>query len=136
MALISEIEVKDRVYLLLSSSEAAEAITGRIYKDDKRPANSTLEDVEISVIASTARQNQSFTVNVNVFVRDIRRDENDTVANDARLRELCSVFMRVLEYSASEGWILSLDSQRVMKVNGTDLHVINNRLNIMYNSEN
>ena len=136
MALISEIEVKDRVYLLLSSSEVAEAITGKIYKDDKRPANSTLEDVEISVIASTARQNQSFTVNVNVFVRDIRRDENDTVANDARLRELCAVFMRVLEYSASEGWILSLDSQRIIKVNGTDLHVINNRLNIRYNSEN
>lgn len=136
MALISEIEVKDRIYLLLSSSEVAETITGKIYKDDKRPTNSTLEDVEISVIASTTRQNQSFTVNVNVFVRDIRRDSNDTVANDTRLRELCSVFMRVLEYSASEGWILSLDSQRVMKVNGADLHVVNNRLNIKYNSEN
>lgn len=134
MAMMSEIEVKDAIYALLMDAGTDLKISGHIYKE-QRVQNSTLEDVEISVLASTVTQNQEFTVNVNVFVPDVKRD-NEMIENTPRLRTLCSIFLETLEYHSSEGFLATLDSQRVMKVEDADLHVINNRLNVKFNSEN
>ena len=132
--MITEIDVKDMVYRFLTTAGIGSAISGQIYKD-KRPANSTLEDVEISVLASSVDQIQQFIVNVNVFVRDLKR-ENEMVEDTKRIRTLSTTFMSALEYSVFDGYILALDSQHVEKIVDTDIHAINNRLNIKYNSEN
>lgn len=132
--MMSEIEVKDAIYALLMEAGTDLIISGHIYKE-QRVQNSTLEDVEISVLASSVTQNQEFTVNVNVFVPDVNRD-NEMIENTPRLRSLCSFFLEALEYHSSEGLLVTLDSQRVMKVDDTGLHVINNRLNVKFNSEN
>ena len=135
MALISEITVKDKLYAFLNNSEVASLIRGRIYKDN-RPDNSPLEDVEITVLASTARQNQEFSVNVNVFVHDIKRDAQEWIENTQRIRVLCDSFMSVLEYARYEGLMIALDEQHVNKHLEADLHVITNRVLVKFNSEN
>ena len=132
--MITEIDVKDMVCQFLYSAGLDEAVSGKIYKD-QRPANSTLEDVEVSVITSSVDQIQRFFVNVNVFVPDIKRD-NEMVENTKRIRTLCETFMNALEYSVFDCFILSLETQHVMKIVDADIHAINNRLNIQYNSEN
>ena len=120
---LTDIDIKDTIYQLLRAKGLHEEISGRIYKD-MRPANSLLEDVEISVLAGDARQLQEFTLNVNVFVADIKRGDEE-VENTARLRVLCSLFEEALE---SDMFWISLESQRVMKLNDSAMHVINNRI--------
>ena len=132
--MLSEIDIKDVVYSLLINLGVESIVSGKVYKE-QREQNSMLEDVEISVLASTVSQNQEFTVNVNVFVPDVKRD-NEMIENTPRLRSLCTSFLSMLEYHSFDGYLMTLESQRVMKVNDTDLHLINNRLDIKYNSEN
>ena len=124
--IFSDIDIKDTIYRLLREKRLHVIVSGNIYKD-MRPANSQLEDVEISVLAGDASQLQEFTLNVNVFVADIKRGD-EYVENTARLRTLCSAFADALESEMFEKCWVSLMSQRVMKVQDTALHVINNRI--------
>ena len=97
--------------------------------------NSQSEDVEITVLASDLSQNQRFTVNVNVFVPDVQRDD-EFIENQPRIRTLSTAFLEALDYHSSKGFLFTLDSQSVIKVTDAEIHVINNRLEIKYNSEN
>ena len=124
--MLTDIDIKDTIYQLLRAKGLHEEISGRIYKD-MRPANSMLEDVEISVLAGDAEQIQEFTLNVNVFVADIKRGD-EFVENTARLRTLSAAFAEALESVMFERCWISIESQRVVKMNDTALHVINNRI--------
>lgn len=130
---LTPIELKDKIYLLLREKGLHEEISGRIYKDS-RPDNSQLEDVEISILDGSARQVQDFDVNVNVFVIDIKRGD-EMIENIPRLRPLCRAFHDALESNVADGFRIVLEKQGVYKVNGRDIHVINNRLNVSYCSE-
>ena len=130
---LTPIELKDKIYLLLRAKGLHEEISGRIYKES-RPENSLLEDVEISILDSSARQVQDFTVNVNVFVPDVHR--GDEMSEDTpRLRPLCRVVSDALESNVFDGFRIVLEKQDVYKVRDRDIHAINNRLNVSYCSE-
>lgn len=130
---ITPIELKDKIYLILLEKKLDVAISGRIYKEP-HPANSMLEDVEISILDGTADQIQDFIVNVNVFVQDIRRDD-EMIENDPRLRQLGRAFQDALESYVLNGYNITLEKQQVFKVRDRDIHVINNRLSVRYCSE-
>ena len=130
---ITPIELKDKIYLILLEKKLDMVISGRIYKEP-HPANSTLEDVEISILDGTADQIQDFIVNVNVFVQDIRRDD-EMIENDPRLRQLGRAFQDALESYVLNGYNITLEKQQVFKVRDRDIHVINNRLSVRYCSE-
>ena len=125
---LTDIDIKDTIYQLLRAKGLHQEVSGRIYKD-MRPANSMLEDVEISVLAGDAGQVQEFTLNVNVFVADIKRGDED-VENTARLRILCGLFAEALESEMFERCWISLESPRVMKLNDSAMHVISNRISV------
>ena len=130
----TDIDIKDDLYLWVSDSDLAGMVSGSVYKDS-RPLNSALEDITISVIARDAgSQMQEATVNVNIYVPDIRRGR-ETVEDSARLRVLCSAAAGLFEYRHTGDCIVSLASQEVFKANGIDWHVINNRLRIRFNNE-
>lgn len=130
----TDIDIKDSLWSWLSSSSLASAVSGRVYKD-KRPLNSEKEDIIIAIIARDAdRQMQEAIANVNIYVPDIRR-EQEAVEDTQRLRQLCTAAAELLEYRHVGDGIYELSSQEVMKANGTDWHVINNRLRIRYNNE-
>ena len=130
----TDIDIKDEVWNWITQSQLSAEISGSVYKD-QRPLNSTLEDIVIAVIARDAdRQMQEATVNVNVYVPDIHR-VREAIEDTTRLRTLCTLAASVFEYRHVGNAIYELDSQEVMKANGIDWHVINNRLRVRYNNE-
>ena len=130
----TDIDIKDDIYGWLTGSTLAGMLSGSVYKD-QRPLNSDKEDIVISVLARDAgSQVQYATVNVNIYVPDVRRGQ-EAVENQTRLRTLSTEAASLFEYKNDKGAVYELDSQEILAVNGTDWHVINNQLKIRYNNE-
>lgn len=129
----TDIEIKDDIYDYLSGSSIASAVTGGLYKR-VRPIDSNSEDIVISVLANQNAQMQEAFVNVNIYVADNLLDgqyEEDTI----RCRELCRISSDILEVGRGDGFRFTLDSQRVLKVEGRNEHFINNKLLYKQNNE-
>ena len=130
----TDIDIKDEIYQWISSSSLMSSLSGAIYKD-ARPLNSTKEDVIIAVIARDAGyQIQEAIVNVNVYIPDIRRGQ-EAIEDMIKLRSICTACASLFDYKHEGDAIYALDSQEVMKANGIDWHVINNRIRVRYNNE-
>lgn len=124
----TDIEIKDLIYQIIRYTELPGCISGKVYKD-LRPVNSQVEDVLISVVARSATEIQSFTVNVNLYVPDIKR-EDAYIENTSRLRYLCRVCADIFENIVDENYILTLDEQECLKVNDVNFHCISNKIKI------
>lgn len=122
----SDIDVKDDIYGHIKGSALEKAVTGKLRKT-KRPNGSGKEDIVISVLANQNGQIQECFVNVNIYVRDIYRD-NQAEEDTTRLRVLCNMSEELLKVGFGDSYRFELDSQRVIEVNGKDEHVINNKL--------
>ena len=125
-------DIKDNVYQLLQSSQLKAAVSGEIRKIARSP-HSMAEDVIISVLANdNPRQIQQAFVNVNVYVRDkklMADNEAYYVEDTARTKVIARIVADMFAMSITgENYRLSLDSQRVLAVDATHEHVINNRL--------
>lgn len=123
----SEAEIRDFLFLLLSSSVLPVTVDGKIYKT-KRPANSRNEDVTISVLDSGNGQFQTAIVNVNLYVRDVQYEANAFAEDTKRVRELSELMIEILDGYVDEEYNLRMDSQHVMEVEGEKQHCINNRV--------
>lgn len=131
----TDIDIKDGIWEWVSGSSLAGMVSGSVYKD-QRPLNSDKEDIIISVLARNAgSQIQEATVNVNVYIPDLRRGK-EAVENTPRLREVSTTAAELFEYHHFGWGIYELASQEIIKVNGIDWHVINNRLRVRFNNEN
>lgn len=124
----TDIEIKDLMYKLIKASDIPGRVSGKVYKVP-RPVNSQLEDVVISVVARSASEIQSFSVNVNLYVPDIKR-EDDYIENTVRLRELSRFCSDFFETIVKDNYILNLDEQECMKVNDVNFHCISNKLKL------
>ena len=130
----TDIDIKDYIYSYVSSSDLAGMVSGKVYKD-QRPLNSDKEDIIISVLARDAgSQIQDATINVNIYVPDIRRGK-EAIEDGSRLRTLCAEAAALFEYFTTPDSIYQLDSQAVEKVNGIDYHLINNRIRARFSNE-
>lgn len=129
----NDIEIKDDIYSYIKGSALEKAINGELRKN-KRSPNSDKEDVVIAVIANENGQTQEAIVNVNVFVKDIYIDKQYEV-NSGRCRELGKICENLFEVFRGDSYRCTLDSQRVMEVNGANEHFINNRLLYRNNNE-
>lgn len=125
----SDILIKDDVYALIKNSPLASAVTGKICKQGVRPKGSDKEDVVIAVVANLNGQIQEAVVNVNIYVADDIKSDGQNQESTIRLRELCRIASETLEVGRGENFRFSLESQRVLAVEDTKEHVINNRLN-------
>lgn len=122
----SDIEIKDDIYKFIKGSALEKAVTGKL-KKTRRPKDSNLEDIVISILDNGTGQMQEAFVNVNIYVPDDMRDgqaEEKTI----RLRELCKIAYNLLEVGRGDSYRFTLDKQRVMEVNGKNEHFINNKL--------
>lgn len=125
----SDILIKDDVHTFIKNSTLASVVTGKICKQGVRPKGSDKEDVVISVIANQNGQIQEAVVNVNIYVKDDIKSDGQNQEATIRLRELCDTASEILEVGSGEDFRFTLESQRVIEVEGTKEHVINNRLN-------
>ena len=124
--MISDIDIKDVAYRLVSGSPLKGMISGRVYKGE-RPMNSGKEDIAIAVLAGNAAQSQEFALVINLFVPDGNR-VNDSVESTKRLRLLCSECFKTFESAHFEKVWFHLDFQRVMKADDADEHFISNKV--------
>lgn len=125
--------IKTDVYKVIKKSDLMKEVTG-VLKKTKRPHNSKKEDIVISILANEVAQIQEATVNVNIYVADITVDsqpEEDTV----RLGKLCELAANLFEVFTGDGFRARLTSQRVFEVEGTNEHIINNRIEYKFLNE-
>lgn len=129
----SDIDIKDDIYKIIKGSKLEKKVSGQLRKTI-RPNNSNLEDIVISVLANNNGQMQEAYVNVNIYVPDVLRD-NQNEENSSRLRVLCRESHELLNVGRGTDFRFVLESQRVLEVNGKDEHVINNKLLYKQNNE-
>lgn len=122
----SDIDIKDDIYMFIKGSPLENAVNGKLSKT-LRPAGSSNEDIVISMLSNQNAQIQEAFVNVNIYVRDLVRD-NQTEEDTIRLRELCNLAKSLLEVGRGNDFRFILDSQRVLEVEGKSEHFINNKL--------
>nr|DAE23383.1 MAG TPA: hypothetical protein [Myoviridae sp. ctcPl3] len=122
----TDIDIKDDVYRIIKGSILEKTVTGKLSKT-KRPNNSEKEDIVISVLANQNAEIQEAFVNVNIYVADNIR-EGQAEENTIRLRELCKIASELFKVQRGDSYRLTLDTQRVMEVNGKNEHFINNKL--------
>lgn len=130
----TDIDIKDDVYRAVADSILATAINGVVSKT-LRPANSTSEDIVISVLASQNTEIQQAYVNVNVYVPDLDIPysvNGETVVqkeeNTKRLRTLCNISKELFAIIIGDTYRITLDSQSVLASNTGEEHIINNKL--------
>lgn len=129
----SDAAIKTDIFKHIKGSELASTVTGKVSKR-KRPHNSTKEDIVISVLANVNGQIQIATVNVNIYVADITVDsqpEEDTV----RTGILCEKASELFDEFYGEEFTLKLLSQRVFEADGTNEHIINNKIEYKLTNE-
>ena len=124
----SDILIKDDVYAIIKQSPIAAAVTGKVCKQGVRPKGSDKEDVVIAVVTNMNGQIQEAVVNVNIYVKDDIKSDGQNQEATIRLRELCRIASETLEVGSGEDFRFTLESQRVIEVQETQEHVINNRL--------
>lgn len=123
----NEMEIKTDVFLLLKRSALINSISGKLSKT-KRPEDSKAEDVVISVLTPPMNcQVQEVYLNVNIYVQDVIRG-NRHEENTIRLTELCKLAYDSLESYCGNGFRLALSEQKIMEVQGSDEHFINNKV--------
>lgn len=130
----TDIDIKDDVYRAVADSTLATAINGVVSKT-LRPANSTNEDIVISVLASQNTEIQQAYVNVNVYVPDLDIPysvNGETVVqkeeNTKRLRTLCNIAKELFAIIIGDTYRITLGSQSVLASNTGEEHIINNKL--------
>lgn len=77
-------EVEIHIYQLLKASNIRTEISGDIYRADKRPKNSTLEDAIVIFTAGLPRQIQTGVVTVLIYVPDLDIGGGVLVENGVR----------------------------------------------------
>lgn len=123
----NEMEIKDDVYHLLKGSDLMKNVSGKLSKTI-RPADSTKEDVVISVLTPNPnRQVQEVYLNINVYVADIKRG-TQYEENTARLRELMTISEKTLKLARGMHYRLTLEEQKSYDVPGKNEHFINNKV--------
>ncbi len=125
----SDILIKDDVFTFVKQTPLASAVTGKVCKQGVRPKGSDKEDVVIAVVANMNGQIQEAVVNVNIYVKDDIKSDGQNQEATIRLRELCQIASEALEVGRGDDFRFTLESQRVIEVEATKEHVINNRLN-------
>lgn len=138
--MINEMDIKDDVYHLLKGSalmqglDAIKGVSGKLSKT-LRPYNSDEEDVVITVLTAIPNgQVQEVYLNVNVYVPDIKRDDQYE-ENTIRLRELMILSDEAFKLAKGERYRLTLAEQKAYAVPGKNEHFINNKILYQYCNE-
>lgn len=127
--MVSNSEIKSIIYRIIKGSALETEIVskgGKLYRDAK-PTNSLTEDIVISVLTNRNAQYQPAIVNVNIYVPDIRRD-NDFIEDGSRIKTLEAKAIELLNEVVGSEYLVKLDVQETYKVLDVNQHCINNRL--------
>jgi hypothetical protein len=111
-------------------------INGGIYKLT-RPVDSKLEDIVVNALPINSENIQRCIVNVNCYVPDMLvniKGKSILMANTARLKELATAVMDILEDKADMGYYFHLQNQHILKAD-EDQHYVNLRIEVVFTNE-
>lgn len=125
----TDIDLKRDLYDHLKTSALVGEVSGELLLAD-RPTSSLGEDVVIGVLDSDVSTDiQHAILYVNVYVPDDRTDDGQPIEASLRLRTLARLAIVALAQGwGKSGYRFELTAQRILKVQGRDEHVINNRI--------
>lgn len=116
---MQSIETDDILFEILNASAELKAeLSGGIYVQGERPADSEKEDVVINCLTLTHGVPQSGTSNVNIHVPDKKakiRGKEQRKADRERLRLLTSLVLAVLKSAKVTGLTLKVSAETVIK---------------------
>lgn len=124
--------IKQDVQDYIFTTSIPDEVSG-VVKRDRRPQGSTMEDVIISVLANENGQNQTATVNVNIYVKD-KPAGNQKDPDHERLDVLADMSQKVFNVFRGSDFRARLLSQRITAV-GEGEHVITNKIEYKQNNE-
>lgn len=122
-------DIKTIIYKIIKGSSLENEIIskgGSLYRNS-RPTNSNKEDIVISVLATRNAQFQMAYVNVNIYVPDIRRD-NDYIEDETRTKILQKKAIDLFKEIVHNDYKIEIESQETFKVQDLNEHLINNKL--------
>ena len=142
----SDIDIQDDVFQYLRDNEdfwsdmSEFGLTASSLICDGRKEDA--EQIVVTVLANAWTELQEAFVNVNVFIKDIRKVTKTKQAGEVieyltdrkKLRSICQVTAKHLEVVWGDTYRFTLDAQRVLEDAGTHMHFVNNKL--LYNQIN
>ena len=108
-------EIKTIIYKIIKGSPLENEIIskgGSLYRNS-RPTNSNKEDIVISVLANRNAQFQMAYVNVNIYVPDIRRD-NDYIEDETRTKILQKKAIDLFKEIVHNDYKIEIESQETL----------------------
>lgn len=129
----NDVEIRQDVFAVVKASAISSAISGEVRYLPRRK-DSKSEDCIITVLESDNKQIQNCIVNVNVYVPNINNG-GESVEDISRTTVLAKTCEEALKYVYGDGFIIHLEKQRILPVNGKDEYVINNRIRYNFNNE-
>lgn len=117
------------VYKHLMESAVPGLISGAIYRGNKRPDNSVLEDILVRPGTITMGSNQKQYIDLLCFVQDIEQGPQHTVANVQRLEEISTAVKDVFKSVYMPAYTITiLDIRDENEVPGQNQHFVFQRL--------
>lgn len=121
----TDIDIRDDIFTYLKNSPIMAEVTGKLYTT-KRPVDSKVEDVVISVLSNALSDKQEAFVNINIYVKDLNRNGVNE-ENTKRIRVLSRIALDCLR-SISNDYRITIDEQKVYEMDSIGHHVINNKV--------
>ena len=105
--LLTSLDIDSVMYRVLANSGINDVLSGRVYRGEQRPVNSSLEDIVVNTIAiTTSSCPQTATSNVNIYVPDMDVNVDGVVTNMpniGRLSEITNLVLNILRNAIVEG---------------------------------
>lgn len=117
--------IKTDIYRYINQSGFMDIVSGKLTKT-KRPHNSRVEDVVISIFANEGTQQQTAVLNVNIYIQDFDID-GQFEENTSRVDEICEKAWKLLEKFHTDEYNAHAIEQRVYATDSGE-HVINNQV--------
>lgn len=120
------------MYRALTSAGLVNMITGAVYREGQRPANSDKEDVVINSLSlTTSHCPQTAITNVNIFVPDKEFKASNAVTlmpDTAKMKLLTDFVMSALRRAVVEGVKFNPSSQTIIAEPAIKQHYVNIRV--------
>jgi len=132
--MITTLEILDLIYGELKGSELDIAANGGLYKMQS-PFDSNKEDIVINCLPVTNEQIQKATVNVNIYVPDLKvriSGKQQTVPDIERLQFLAAKAVQKLESIYYAGYSIEVSHQGLLKEEAVNQHFVNIRIEFRF----
>lgn len=105
----TENEIERDLYALLVNSSLADSVGGGVYRSGLRPYDSKAEDVTVKLLSANARQVQSGTILIHVYVPSLQSEAGRNVPDKSRMGEIEGLLRQWLDECGHGEYFMEAD---------------------------